>query len=167
MCIRDRINIDEKIYSGKYGLNNIESKKPVLDNSIYRIWSMTKPIVAVVAMQLIEKKINFGIVTNGSHYQYQKIKNTGLENKHNFVIASEIFGHSKPKKEIFLETLRLLNLTVKEVENVVFIGDNPYTDIIGAQSIGMKTIWISMGRKYPEALDPPNYIIENIKELDI
>ena len=117
--------------------------------------------------KLIEKKINFGIVTNGSHYQYQKIKNTGLENKYNFVIASEIFGHSKPKKEIFLETLRLLNLTVKEVENVVFIGDNPYTDIIGAQSIGMKTIWISMGRKYPEDLDPPNYIIENIKELDI
>jgi hypothetical protein len=31
----------------------------------------------------------------------------------------------------------------------------------------MKTIWISMGRKYPEDLDPPNYIIENIKELDI
>ena len=52
-----QINIDEKIYSGKYGLNNIEIKKPVLDNSIYRIWSMTKPIVAVVAMQLIEKKI--------------------------------------------------------------------------------------------------------------
>ena len=52
-----QINIDEKIYSGKYGLNNIENKKPVLDNTIYRIWSMTKPIVAVVAMQLIEKKI--------------------------------------------------------------------------------------------------------------
>ena len=52
-----QINIDEKIYNGKYGLNNIEIKKPVLDNSIYRIWSMTKPIVAVAAMQLIEKKI--------------------------------------------------------------------------------------------------------------
>ena len=51
-----QINIDEKIYNGKYGLNNIELKKPVLDNSIYRIWSMTKPIVAVVAMRLIEKK---------------------------------------------------------------------------------------------------------------
>ena len=51
-----QINSDKKIYSGKYGLNNIEIKKPVLDNSIYRIWSMTKPIVAVAAMQLIEKK---------------------------------------------------------------------------------------------------------------
>jgi len=117
--------------------------------------------------KLVKKKINFGIVTNGSHYQYEKIKNTGLENKYNFVIASEIFGHSKPNKEIFLETLRQLNLTLKEVENVGFIGDNPYTDIIGAQSIGLKTIWISMGRKYPEDLKPPDYIVKNFKELEI
>ncbi len=51
-----QINIDEKVYKGKYGLNNIELKDPVLDNSIYRIWSMTKPIVAVVAMKMIEKR---------------------------------------------------------------------------------------------------------------
>ena len=117
--------------------------------------------------KLLEKKINFGIVTNGSHYQYEKIKNTGLENKYNFVIAAEIFGHLKPKKEIFIETLRQLNLTLKEVENVVFIGDNPYTDIIGAQSVGFKTIWISMGRKYPKDLQPPDYIIRNFKELRV
>ncbi len=54
-----QININNKIYSGKYGLNNIESKQEVLDNSIYRIWSMTKPIIAVAALQLIEEnKIN-------------------------------------------------------------------------------------------------------------
>ena len=117
--------------------------------------------------KLLEKKINFGIVTNGSHYQYEKIKNTGLENKYNFVIAAEIFGHLKPKKEIFIETLRQLNLTLKEVENVVFIGDNPYTDIIGAQSVGFKTIWISMGREYPKDLQPPDYIIRNFKELRV
>ncbi len=117
--------------------------------------------------KLIEKKLNFGIVTNGSHYQYEKINNTGLQDKYNFVIASEIFGHSKPKKEIYIETIRQLNLTLEDVENVLFIGDNPYTDIIGAQSIGMLTAWISMGREYPKNLDPPDYIIENFKELEI
>lgn len=117
--------------------------------------------------KLIVKKINFGIVTNGNHYQFEKIKNTGLENKSNFVIASEIFGYSKPKKEIYIETLRLLNLTIKEVENILFIGDNPYTDIIGAQSIGLKTVWISMGRKYPENLKSPDYMVENFRELEI
>ena len=50
-----QINIKDKIYSGKVGYNNIETKEPVLDNTIYRIWSMTKPVVAVAALQLLEQ----------------------------------------------------------------------------------------------------------------
>ncbi len=53
--IQWRINIKNEVYSGKVGYNNIETKEPVLDNSIYRIWSMTKPVVAVAALQLLEK----------------------------------------------------------------------------------------------------------------
>ena len=57
--IQWQININNEKYSGKYGFNNIETKKDILDNTIYRIWSMTKPIVAVATLQLIEeKKIN-------------------------------------------------------------------------------------------------------------
>ena len=55
-----QINIDGNVYAGKYGLNNIDTKQEVFDNSIYRIWSMTKPIVAIAALKLVEeKKINF------------------------------------------------------------------------------------------------------------
>ena len=50
-----QININNKGYSGKYGLNNIERNESILDNSLYRIWSMTKPIVAFAALQLIEE----------------------------------------------------------------------------------------------------------------
>ena len=55
-----QINIGDKEFSGKYGFNNIHTKQPVLDNTVYRIWSMTKPIVAVVTLKLIEqKKLSF------------------------------------------------------------------------------------------------------------
>ena len=55
-----QINIGDKEFSGKYGFNNIHTKQPVLDNTVYRIWSMTKPIVAVVALKLIEQnKLSF------------------------------------------------------------------------------------------------------------
>ena len=75
---------------------------------------------------------------------------------------------SKPNIEIYLETLRQLKLTDKDVENILFIGDNPYTDIIGAQRIGFKTAWIKMdGIDYPDNLSPPNYIIESFRELEI
>ena len=53
--IQWQININNKQYSGKYGFNNIETKEDVLENSLYRIWSMTKPIIAVAALQLIEE----------------------------------------------------------------------------------------------------------------
>jgi len=54
-----QININNEVFTGKYGYKNIESKQPILDNTVYRIWSMTKPIVAVVALKLIEEsKIN-------------------------------------------------------------------------------------------------------------
>ena len=52
--IQWQININNAQYYGKYGYNNIETKVDVLENSLYRIWSMTKPIVAVAALQLIE-----------------------------------------------------------------------------------------------------------------
>ena len=51
-----QINIDGIVYTGKYGLNNIDTKQEVFDNSIYRIWSMTKPIVAIAALKLVEEK---------------------------------------------------------------------------------------------------------------
>tara|TARA_B100001079_G_C16407839_1_gene514645 strand:+ start:315 stop:998 length:684 start_codon:yes stop_codon:yes gene_type:complete len=115
--------------------------------------------------KLIEKKVNFGIVTNGNDYQLKKIETTGLKDKYNFVIASEIFGHSKPKIEIFQETLRLLKLNTVDIDKVLFIGDNPYTDIIGAKSYGFKTAWIRMKRNYPKKLDPPDYIIDSYRDL--
>lgn len=42
-------------YSGKYGFADVENKKPIADDTIYRIYSMTKPICAVAAMILWEE----------------------------------------------------------------------------------------------------------------
>ena len=114
-----------------------------------------------------EKQINFGVVTNGDDYQYKKIKNTGQDGLFNFVIASEIFGYSKPDIEIYEEALRQLKLTTKDIENVLFIGDNPYTDILGAKNIGFKTAWKKMDFEYPKDLSPPDYVIESYKDLEI
>lgn len=50
-----KIDYREKIFKGKSGRLNINNKKPIADNTIYRIWSMTKPVVSIVALQLIEE----------------------------------------------------------------------------------------------------------------
>ena len=43
------------VYDGKLGFLNVESRTPIIENTLYRIWSMTKPIVSIVALQLIEE----------------------------------------------------------------------------------------------------------------
>jgi len=45
----------ETILSGKSGYQKFEDKSPIPENAIYRIYSMTKPIISVLALKLIEK----------------------------------------------------------------------------------------------------------------
>lgn len=45
----------ELAYSTKYGHADVENGKPITDDTIYRIYSMTKPICAVAAMILWEE----------------------------------------------------------------------------------------------------------------
>ena len=42
-------------YSMKYGHSDVEAGKPIADDTIYRIYSMTKPICAVAALMLWEE----------------------------------------------------------------------------------------------------------------
>ena len=43
------------ILSGQSGYQNFEQKKPIPQNAIYRIYSMTKPITSVMALKLLER----------------------------------------------------------------------------------------------------------------
>ena len=45
-----KINYKENIFKDKSGCINIKNKKPIVEDTIYRIWSMTKPIVSLVAL---------------------------------------------------------------------------------------------------------------------
>ncbi|MDT7833405.1 serine hydrolase [Flavobacteriaceae bacterium S356] len=50
------IKDEEVLYKETFGKANIEHNSSVLDQSIFRVYSLTKPIVAVAVFQLIEKE---------------------------------------------------------------------------------------------------------------
>ena len=52
-------------------------------------------------------------------------------------------------------------------EQVMFVGDNPRTDIDGAKRFGMKTGWVRRGRRFPTDLQPPDHVIDHVAELTI
>ena len=60
---------------GKSGIMNFNSREPIYNNSIYRIWSMTKPIISVVILQLVEeKKIKLNDILTEYLPQFKNLK---------------------------------------------------------------------------------------------
>ena len=51
-----KITYKEKIFQGKSGYLNLTNKQLITKDTIYRIWSMTKPIISIIILQLIEEK---------------------------------------------------------------------------------------------------------------
>ena len=50
------IQKDNLTYNGKVGFMNCDQKVPIRHDTIYRIWSMTKPIIAFATIILMERK---------------------------------------------------------------------------------------------------------------
>ena len=106
----------------------------------------------------------WGIVTNGNgRNQRNKCRLTGLADLAGFIIASEEQGYAKPDPRIYGDALSALGLA--SPEGVLFVGDNPVTDIDGAGRFGMRTAWVSRGSAFPAHLHAPDHVIERVTDL--
>jgi len=75
-----KITHKDEVFQGKAGHLNILTEEPLLSNSLYRIWSMTKPIVSVVILQLIEEhqiKLNDAITNYLPQFSNLKVLKNG------------------------------------------------------------------------------------------
>ena len=126
-----------------------------------------KPLPGVpdLVAALNRAKLPWGIITNGGPFQLKKIEKVGWQKSVPVVVVSKLFGTEKPAPEIYHEAVRRLGLNGAPYDRVLFAGDNPFTDIAGAQGVGMKTAWVRMGREYPEDAPPPDHVIESVTEL--
>lgn len=105
-----------------------------------------------------------GIVTNGnSHMQRRKLELCGLADLFEVIVISGEFKAHKPDVEIFLEGARQLELPPEEI---AFVGDTFFTDIIGAYRAGMQPIWIFANPGQQCQADLPRiYRIEELLDL--
>jgi putative hydrolase of the HAD superfamily len=105
-----------------------------------------------------------GIVSNGkTHIQMRSLLALNLDRLVDLYLISENVGLRKPDPEIFQLAARKLSVCPS---NCVFVGDSPEADIIGAQRVGMKTVWFPNGAHWPDKLTPiPNATIHSLVEL--
>lgn len=105
---------------------------------------------ALKILDIVRKNYLIGIITNGFiNTQYRKLYGSGLWQYIQRMIVSDEIGIQKPSPEIFNYALQE---TGCRPEQALMIGDNINTDITGALSAGLNTIYFHRhtDHKYPE-----------------
>jgi|SRR5690625_910213 len=114
-------------------------------------------------LNALKGKYKLLMLTNGSpHLQHTKLSlSPELQPYFEHIVISGDFGSGKPSVEIFNYALSLLDV---EKDEVVMVGDNPLTDILGASRVGIDSIWINHhNRELTEVT--PTYEVGRLKEI--
>ncbi|GKV54753.1 putative uncharacterized hydrolase YsaA [Sporosarcina sp. NCCP-2222] len=104
------------------------------------------------------------LITNGSpSLQQQKLAITPeLAPYFDHIVISGAVGKGKPDRAIFQFVLDQIGRTPSEC---IMVGDNHLTDILGANGIGMKSVWINREEKSPHPDIHPTYEIDHLEKL--
>ena len=104
------------------------------------------------------------ILTNGiSKLQWRKMSRSGIAPHFPTIVVSGDFGRGKPDPEIFLHTLERLGVPA---ERCLMVGNNPASDILGAQRAGIPCCWLQNdGCPYPERQKTADFVVQELEEL--
>lgn len=113
-----------------------------------------------VLVYLSERKYRMHIITNGfEEVQHLKLKNSRIDEFFETVTTSEEVGVKKPNPLVFHQALDKANT---EPRKSVMIGDTFEADILGAEAVGMQTLFYNYRKENP----PAKYaIIHDITEI--
>ena len=115
---------------------------------------------------LRQKGYKLGIIANQKIGTEERLKAWGLRQYFNVIAASAEIGYAKPDKEIFEKAFELARCTAEES---VMVGDRLDNDIIPANALGMKTVWLKSGLAKYQSADLGNrvadYQIYKLSEL--
>ncbi|AFM03581.1 haloacid dehalogenase superfamily enzyme, subfamily IA [Bernardetia litoralis DSM 6794] len=121
------------------------------------------PFVLEMLTYLQSKGYHLHILTNGfEESQKLKLEYSGILSFFKNIITSDCTGVTKPNPIIFNHALAISNATP---QNSIMIGDSFDADILGARSLGMKTIFYNPHKKTPQH-SVASYDISCWKEIE-
>ncbi|MDA1127881.1 MAG: HAD family hydrolase [Chloroflexi bacterium] len=132
---------------------------PVSIDLAQRVWKMAMSVPkdfmpfddTVPALeQLRESGYKVGVITNLRRDLSQLCERVGLSPYLDFMVGSEEVGIEKPHPPIFIAALEKVGAAPQEV---VHVGDQIRSDVMGAQGVGMHAVLIDRSGFGPEAVD--------------
>ncbi|MFI8687270.1 HAD family hydrolase [Rossellomorea sp. NPDC077527] len=154
------------------GLQSLGISDPELGKELsekFRLERKQRPYVYEDTFRVlneVKKHYQLLLLTNGSpHLQNTKLDKTPelLPYFEEIIISGDV-GKGKPDPAMFQHALDRLQL---QKEEVVMVGDNLNTDILGASKLGIKTVWINRRGQIPQTVVPDYEIKELYEVIDI
>ncbi len=117
-----------------------------------------------VLSELGRRGLQRGVIMNGTPaVQRHLIQTLGLEPYLQHVVLGEVEGYSKPDVRLFRRALELAGV---QADEMLFVGDSPLTDVLGASRAGIPTVWLNTGhRRLPNGFPLPDFTIASLTEL--
>lgn len=112
----------------------------------------------------LHTKYHLAIITDGQAvYAVPELNAVGLSGFFDPIIISGDFGYRKPDERLFTAALAAMKM---EPSEVMYVGNDMYRDVYGAQRLGMKAVFFksNQGAQEKEGVKP-DYIIYNFPEL--
>ncbi|HYW03468.1 MAG TPA: HAD family hydrolase [Gammaproteobacteria bacterium] len=107
----------------------------------------------------LRRRYPMASITNGN----ADVRLIGLESYFTAAISATDVGHAKPHPAPFRAACAALGRPPAEV---VHVGDDPESDVAGAASAGLRTVWVNRkGRAWPGG-PPPDLEIRSLSELE-
>ena len=116
----------------------------------------------ITVLDFLKKRIRVGLLTDGPEkVQRKKIGELGLLDYFDEIVVVE-GRDEKPSPTGFLRICEELSIQPREA---LFVGDNPYRDVVGAQSVGMKVVWLRGTSIWVNRRLPVPLFVEPVQEL--
>jgi len=122
-----------------YGISEykaIEYSKQALAEFIKLRSDLIVPPESIQLLEKLGKHYPIIALTNGN-VDTKQIK---LDDKFEFVLRPSDGFKSKPDNDLFIEAAKRLNI---DVSDILHVGDDPNTDVYGAQNCGAQAVWFN------------------------
>jgi putative hydrolase of the HAD superfamily len=115
-------------------------------------------------LDVLRERFPLALVTDAqSAYSRGELHKVGLLDYFDPIVVSGDHGYRKPDRRLFQFALDGMGVAA---ENALYVGNDMYRDVFGAQEVGMKTVMFDSGQGtnvYPDCV--PDYTITDFRDL--
>lgn len=121
------------------------------------------PHAQMTLLELAKRGVKLGVVSDAPRLQvWMRLCALGLQHVFDAVVTFDDTGERKPAPAPFREVLRRLGV---EPAQALMIGDWAERDVVGAKSLGMKTVFARYGDTFDTKVSGADYDVDDVFEL--